>query len=267
MVENPSGKTGMLALLAHPVDHVKGPSFMNPALEKLGRDWFVAPMHVLPEDLEQVVSALRKLGNYLGVVLTVPHKESMAKICDDLGPNGRLTGAVNAVRFAGGKLTGDMFDGVGLVRAVKEAGIELAGRRVLLVGAGGAARAIAFAFAQEGAGSLAITNRTRERSEKLAADVAAALPGAAVSSVDNDPAGYELVVNCTTLGLHEGDPMPTEINRIDPSADVVDIIAVRETELMQAASARGCRVVGGVPMALAQIATFSDFFDPQNTNR
>ncbi|MCP4385763.1 MAG: shikimate dehydrogenase [Hyphomicrobiales bacterium] len=265
MVQHPSGKTGMLALLAHPVDHVKGPSFMNPALEELGRDWFVTPMHVKPDDLGQVVAALRKLDNYLGVILTLPHKEAMAAMCDQLGPNGRLIGAVNAVSFAGGRLTGDMFDGMGLLRAVTEAGIGIGGRKVLLVGAGGAARAIAFAFAQEKPARLGITNRTAERSEKLANDIAAALPNASVSAGEYDASGYDVVVNCTSLGLHEGDQLPTDPKRIGPSTDVVDIIAVRETELMQAAGAKGCKVVGGVPMALGQMAEFSRFFDPDRS--
>ncbi len=262
MTRYPSGKTGMLALLAHPVDHVKGPSFMNPALEELGRDWFVAPMHVHPEDLRHVIGALMKIRNYLGVVLTLPHKETMARMCDELLENGRLTGAVNAVRFDGGRLVGNMFDGIGLVRGMKEANVELSGRSALLVGAGGAARAIAFAFCQEGVARLSVCNRTKERAEKLAGDIVSALPEAPASTAENDPRGYDIIVNCTSLGLHEGDALPTNADRIEPGQDVVDIIAVRETELMQAAAAKGCRVVGGVPMALGQMAEFSEFFDP-----
>ena len=262
MTRYPSGKTGMLALLAHPVDHVKAPSFMNPALEDLGRDWFVTPMHVRPEDLQQVVSALMRVGNYLGVILTLPHKETMARMCDELGANGRLTGTVNAVRFDGDRLVGNMFDGIGLVRGMKDANMELSGRSALLVGAGGAARAIAFAFCQEGVTRLAVCNRTRERAEKLVRDIKSALPDAPASTVENDPRGYDIIVNCTSLGLHEGDVLPTDVGLIEPGQDVVDIIAVRETELMQAAAAKGCRVVGGVPMALGQMAEFSEFFDP-----
>ncbi|MGI9520469.1 MAG: shikimate dehydrogenase family protein [Hyphomicrobiaceae bacterium] len=262
MTRYPTGKTGMLALLAHPVDHVKGPAFMNPALEDLGRDWFVAPMHVRPENLRHVVGALMKADNYLGVILTIPHKESMASMCDELLANGRLTGAVNAVRFDRDRLVGDMFDGIGLLDALKGANIGLRDRTVLMIGAGGAARAIAFAFCQEGVANLAIHNRTRERAETLTRDIADALPGVRVATAENDPRGYDILVNCTTLGLHDGDTPPIDVSQIEPGQDIVDIIAVRDTELMQAGIAKGCRVVGGVPMALGQIAGFSEFFDP-----
>ena len=120
-MQQPSGKTRYLALLAHPVDHVKAPSFMNPGLEKLGLDWFLTPMHVRPENLEAVIRGLQKVDNMLGVNLTIPHKEAMAALCDELGPNAKLTGTVNAVRFEGDRLVGEMFDGVGLLIGQKTA--------------------------------------------------------------------------------------------------------------------------------------------------
>ena len=144
----------------------------------------------------------------------------------------------------------------------------LKGIRIVLVetshpgNIGGAARAIAFAFCQEGVAELAIHNRTAERAETLARDIAEAVPGTKATAVGNDPGGFDVIVNCTSLGLHEGDPLPTDADRIEAGQDVVDIIAVRDTELMQAAAAKGCRVVGGVPMALGQLAGFSEFFDP-----
>jgi shikimate dehydrogenase len=262
-MQQPSGKTKYLALLAHPVDHVKAPSFMNPAFERLGLDWFLTPMHVRPENLEAAVRGLQKIDNLLGVNLTIPHKEEMAKLCDELGPNAKLTGAVNAVRFEGGRLVGEMFDGVGLLIGQKENGIEMAGRSALILGAGGAARAVAFAYAQAGVSKLRINNRTMERAAKLAADVKAAMPGIDVDVAGPDPAGFDVVCNCTSLGLHEGDPVPTEPGRLQSDTDVVDIIAVRDTELMEAARAKGCRVIGGVPMAVGQLSAFATFYDPE----
>jgi shikimate dehydrogenase len=254
----------MLAILADPVAHVKAPSFVNPVFAEIGRDWFVAPMHVKPDDLEEVVRALQKVNNYLGVILTIPHKEAMARLCDELGTNARLTGTVNAVRFSGSRLVGEMFDGVGLVMAQQKEGIAIAGRRVLLLGAGGAARAVAFAFCQEGVAALRISNRSQERAERLVADIHATMPDADVAVAGADLAGYDLVVNCTALGLYPNDPMPADPQRLAPTTDVVDIIAARDTEFMAAAEARGCRVIGGLPMAVGQVAAFSEFFDPAN---
>ncbi len=261
-MQQPTGKTKYLVILAHPVDHVKAPSFMNPAFASLGLDWFLTPMHVRPENLEAAVRGLQKVDNLLGVNLTIPHKEEMAKLCDELGPNAALTGTVNAVRFDGGRLVGEMFDGVGLLIGQKENGIEVTGRSALLLGAGGAARAIAFAYLQDGARRLGIYNRTPGRAEKLVADIKAVMPDADVQVATMDPSGYEVICNCTSLGLHEGDPIPVEVEKLQPHMDVVDIIAARDTELMAAADEKGCKVMGGVPMAVGQLSAFAAFFDP-----
>ncbi len=262
-MEQPSGKTKYLALLAHPVDHVKAPSFMNPSFEKIGLDWFLTPMHVRPENLEFVVRGLQKVDNVLGVNLTIPHKEEMAKLCDELGPNARLTGTVNAVRFEGDKLVGEMFDGVGLLIGQKENGIEVDGRSALIAGAGGAARAIAFAYLEAGVTRLGIYNRTEARAARLVEDIKAAMPDADVSIASSDPTGYQVICNSTSLGLHEGDPVPVDVDKLDATMDVVDIIAVRDTELMDAAAAKGCKVIGGVPMAVGQLSAFAGFFAPK----
>ncbi len=261
-MRQPSGKTQHILLLAHPADHVKAPIFMNPAFESLGLDWFLTAMDVRPENLEAAVRGLQKLENLLGLNLTIPHKETMAKLCDELGPHAKLTGAVNAVRFEGGRLVGEIFDGVGLLIGQKENGIEVRGRSVLILGAGGAGRAVAFAYAQEGARKLRITNRNRDRAARLVGDIKAVLPDLDVDVASSDPTGYDIVCNCTSLGLHEGDPMPTETDKLQASCDVVDIIAVRDTELMATARAKGCRVMGGEPMAVGQLKAFAEFFAP-----
>ncbi len=262
-MQQPSGKTKYLALLAHPVDHVKAPSFMNPGFEKIGLDWFLTPMHVRPENLEAAVRGLQKIDNLLGVNLTIPHKEQMAKLCDELGPNARLTGTVNAVRFDGDRLVGEMFDGVGLLIGQRENGIDVDGRSALIAGAGGAARAVAFAYLEAGVSRLGVYNRTTARAARLVADITAVMPNAQVAVAGTDPTGYQIICNCTSLGLHEGDAVPVDVDKLMPEMDVVDIIAVRDTELMDAARAKGCKVIGGVPMAVGQLSAFAAFFDPQ----
>jgi shikimate dehydrogenase len=202
----------------------------------------------------------------LGVNLTIPHKETMAALCDELGPNGRLTGAVNAVRFDAGRLVGEMFDGVGLLIGQKQNGIEVAGRRALLLGAGGAARAVAFAYIKEGVSALRIANRSSARAEKLVADIKAAIPQADVGVASADPTDFDVVCNCTSLGLHVGDTIPLDVQKLQSGIDVVDIIAARDTELMEAARATGCKVMGGVPMAVGQLRAFATFFDPQRNS-
>ena len=254
-----TGNTHLYALLAHPVGHVRAPVFVNPVLEDLGLDAFLVVFHVTPEALAEVVAQLPKIGNLKGIVLTIPHKQALAEMCDELGERGRLIGAVNAVRFdPGGRLAGDMFDGVGFVRSADQAGIELRNRRILLVGAGGAGRAVAFACAQEGAAELTIANRTHSTAVALAEQVAAGVPGASASAGDPDPAGYDVVVNATSLGLSASDALPVDPARLDQHTAVIDII-VPDTPLQQQVAARGNKVLGGRPMAVLQIGLQMQF--------
>lgn len=257
-----SGKTHLYAILAHPVTHVRAPEFFNPVFESHGVDAFMVPLEVRPEDLADVVSRLQKIGNLHGLVLTIPHKEAMARLCHELGPEGRLVGAVNAVRFAtDGRLIGDMFDGIGLIRGALAHDIFIKGKRVLLVGAGGAGRAIAFALAKEGMRALTIANRTASRAQALVADVANAAPGLEVRSGPPDPTGHDVIINATALGLHEADPLPVDPDLLTPEMAVIDIIAATEvTPWRRAAIDIGCRTMGGRPMVDHQIESQLRFF-------
>ncbi|HET6518245.1 MAG TPA: hypothetical protein VFG47_00280, partial [Geminicoccaceae bacterium] len=142
----PSGKTHLYAILADPVAHVRAAEFFNPVFEREGLDAFLVPLHVRAADLRETVPRLARIGNLRGFVVTIPHKETMARLCDGLGANARMVGAVNTVRIEDGgrRLVGEIFDGLGLLLGMRANGIDVAGKRVLLVGAGGAGRAIAF---------------------------------------------------------------------------------------------------------------------------
>ena len=205
---------------------------------------------------------LQKIGNLHGLILTIPHKEAMARLCHKLGPEGAVVGAVNAVRFtADGRLIGDMFDGIGLVRGALAHDILFKGKRVLLVGAGGAGRAIAFALAQEGVRALTIANRTASRADALVADVARAAAGIEVRSGPPDPTGHDVVINATSLGLHEADELPVDPDLLTPEMAVIEIIAAVEvTPLRRAAIDIGCRTMGGRAMVDHQIESQLRFF-------
>ncbi|MDH3660967.1 MAG: shikimate dehydrogenase [Alphaproteobacteria bacterium] len=257
----PSGKTHLYAILAHPVAHVRASEFFGPIIEAEQRDAFVVPLHVLPKDLPEMLPMLQRIGNLKGAVITIPHKETMARLCDEMGPNGQLAGAVNTVRFEeGGRLVGDMFDGVGLVNAARANGIEPKGAKVLMLGAGGAARAIAIALADEGALAITIANRTESRAKDLAAVVQAVFEDVEVKAGPADATGHDLVVNCTSLGLEPGDPTPMDPATLRPDMRLFDIIAPRDTELMDAARAAGLKtVIGGRPMVEHQVVAQLNF--------
>ena len=258
-----TGKTTVYGILAHPIDHVRAPSVFNPAYARHGIDAVMVPFHVLPEDLEAAVAGMKAMRSLRGLTVTVPHKVTIAALCDEVGPGGRRVGAVNAVRFdEDRRMIGDNFDGQGYVAGMRAGGFDFAGRHVLQLGAGGAGMAIAFAVAEAGAASLSVANRTVERAADLAQRVHKAFPGCVARGLpaDADPAGYDLVINTTSLGLHDGEPLPVDVDRLDPATVVSEIIMKpEETALLKAARARGHEVHYGKPMLDEQIKLIGAF--------
>ena len=260
----PSGKTAIYAILAHPVAHVRAPEFMNPIFEAERRDGFIVPFHVLPEDLDDLVPRLTGIQNLKGFIVTIPHKPAMCRMCKTLGPGARLTGTANTVRIEpDGSLSGDMFDGLGLVDGARANGIEPRGKATLMLGAGGAGRAIAFALADAGVSRLTIANRTAAKAEALAAEVAEAFPDVPVAAGPAIATGCDVIIQTTSLGLKAEDALPMDAATLRPEMQLFDIIAVRDTELMQMARKIGLEtVVGGVPMIEHQARAQIAFLDP-----
>jgi shikimate dehydrogenase len=255
-----SGATRLVPILAHPVDHVRAPRIYNPAFAAAGLDWCLVPIGVHPGDFAATVAQLARVGNLQGLNLTIPHKAAAYALCARRGPEALRTGVVNTMRIdADGQWSGESFDGVGFVEAARAHGVLWPDRPVVLVGAGGAGTAIAFALAAAGVRELHVINREPERAGHLVAELRKAFPGiGARMPPDSDHASAlrraGLAVNATSLGLHEGEPMPFDAALLPADAALFDIIAARDTELMAACSARGLRVVGGKPMIDHQVA-------------
>lgn len=249
-----TGETRLFPLLADPIKHVKAPAIFQPAFEAQGLDWFLFPLHVPQDRFEQVVAQLKHLGNVGGCVVSVPFKARAARLCDRLGPLAEKGGVVNTIRFApDGKIDGEILDGVGLILCAAEAGITLAGTSIALLGAGGAASAIAFALADKGLGSLTIANRSTDKSEALVASVKSHYPDYAIDCGAFDPARHQVLINATSLGISSSDVPPVDLKLLRPTTGVIDIV-VPETPLRLAAQALGCKNSGGRPMVAAQIA-------------
>ena len=257
----PSGETHLYAIIAHPAAHIRASEFYAPIIAAEQRDAFLVPFEIKPADLPAMLPALKKIGNLKGLVVTIPHKQAMADLCDEVGPSGQLAGAVNTVRFeADGRLIGDNFDGVGFINGGRAHGIEPKGAKVLMLGAGGAARAIAIAIADEGAAAITIANRTESRAKELASIVQAVFPEVEVKTGPFDATGHDLIVNTTSLGLNPNDPMPLDPVSLTSGMSYYDIISPRDTELMEAAAAKGLTtVIGGRPMVDHQVVAQLNF--------
>jgi len=256
-----SGKTRFVPLLAHPARHVRTPALFNAECVRQGLDMIMAPLDVRPDILDQTVASFRAMENVAGMVITIPHKGTVAALCDRTVGAATLVGACNIIRReADGGLTGGMFDGEGFVAGLRHQGHVPEGFRTLLVGAGGAASGVGHALLKAGVTELTISNRSRDKAEHLAAQLATAFPDARVKAGAPDPAGYGLVVNGTALGMHEGDALPVDVERLEKGCVVAEVVMQPDmTPLLIAAEARGCRVHKGIHMIEQQVRLLADF--------
>jgi shikimate dehydrogenase len=247
-----SGATRIFAILGDPIAQVKSPTLLSRNMAARGFDGLVIPAHAAPGDLGAAMAGLRALRNLGGIIATVPHKQAMPGWCDSLTERARHAGAANVLWRRDGGWRGDMTDGLGQLRAIEAAGGRVEGARVLLVGAGGAGSAIAFACLEAGAARLAIHDIDSGRRDALIARLEARFPGRlAVGS--EDPEGFDIVSNATPLGMRAGDPLPVRAEALDAGQVVADVVTLpEEPALIAAARARGCRVATGTDMFRAQ---------------
>lgn len=239
-----------LGIIGHPVAHSLSPAIQGAALRAAGVDATYERWDTPLDALPARIAALRA-PDFLGANVTIPHKQNVLALLDEVAPLAAGIGAVNTVVNDGGRLSGHNTDGGGFVAALREAGFEPGGKRFLLVGAGGAARGIAFALREAGAAAIAISNRTAARAEALAGAV-----GAEAVPFDAPPAPYDCLVNCTSAGMHGSgaeDTLPCDPAAAGPATLVVDIVYVpEETPLLRAAREAGLSVLGGLPMLIHQ---------------
>ena len=257
-----SGKTLLVAHVGYPTESFKAPLIYNPWFESRGIDAVVVPMGCMAEDYPAFLRALFRLTNVRGALVTMPHKVTTVDLVDEVTPTVEIAGSCNAVlRRADGTLLGDMFDGTGFVRGLARKGFEVRGARCLVAGAGGVGSAIAASLAAAGAGAIALHDLRDATAEALAGRLRKHYPSLDVRLAGNDPAGYDLVVNGTPLGMEAGDPMPFDVARLDARTFVGEVVMKHEiTPLLAAARARGCRYQVGTDMLFEMIPAYLEFF-------
>ncbi len=255
------GKTELFGCIAHPTAHVRAPSLFNPLFAEHNLNRVMVPMDITPDGLASSVAAFKEMPNFRGAAVTIPHKMTLAALCDELGDVAQITSAVNAVVMKDGKLCGDNFDGAGFVAGLKGEGNDPAGRKVALIGAGGAARAIAYALCCEEIESLTVHNRTLSKAEDLQQAITAFIPQAPLSVSDStDFHEYDMIINATALGLYEGDALPCQLDDVSRDVVICDIImAPVETAWLKQAKERGLRCHYGRHMLDYQLALIGKF--------
>jgi shikimate dehydrogenase len=250
-----SGKTRVYALLGDPLHKARTPEHFNGLYAARGIDALMVPLELPDGHLPPFFELLKKIRNLDGLIITMPHKVGMAALVDELMPNGRNVGAINAARRGtDGRWTGEMFDGHGYSGALARRGVDARGKRVHMIGSGGVARAIGFALLEKGVASITLTDLDAARASALAA----ALGGRVSRAI---PADADIVINCTPLGMKEGDPLPADPAAIKPGTLVSDVTTKPEiTPFLAAAQARGLAVTTGADMFNAQTDALAAFF-------
>lgn len=257
-----NGDTEMIAHLGFPTHSFKAPLIYNPYFESVGVNAVVVPMGCRPDAFAEVLRSLFRLENIRGALITMPHKVSTVGLLDEVTRTARVAGACNAVkRTADGRLVGDMFDGEGFVRGVRRKGMVLAGARALVVGCGGVGSAIAASLAAADLAELALFDVQDISAQALAQRLRTEYPQLKVTTGSRDPAGFDLVVNGTPLGMNPGDPLPVDVERLSPQTFVGEVVMRTEmTAFLAAAQARGCRIQVGSDMLFEMIPAYLEFF-------
>jgi shikimate dehydrogenase len=257
-----TGTTRIVAHLGFPTETFKAPLIYNPYFEKHGIDAVVVPMGCRPEHFSDFLKLVFRLSNIHGALITMPHKVTVMGLIDEISTSAQVAGSCNAVRLgADGKLIGDMFDGEGFVRGVLRKGRTVPGAKVLVVGSGGVGSAIAASFAKAGVSEIAVFDAHETTMLSLAARLRKHYPEISVMTGSSDPAGFDIVVNATPLGMRPGDPLPIDVGRLSAETFVGEVVMKQEiTPFLAAARQKGCPYQVGTDMLFEQIPAYLEFF-------
>ena len=256
-----NAQTRFCGVIGNPVEHSLSPAIHNAAFQKLELNFVYLAWRV--EHIADAIRGLRALGNFRGASVTIPHKVAAVPLLDEVEPTARHIGAINTIVSDGGKMSGYNTDATGALRALREGGARLSGQRVVMLGSGGAARAIAFALATEGAVErldlLGIDDNERKA---LAGDLASKTAMAVHDTQLNEDSlkkvlpASSVLIHCTPIGMSpkvQDSCVPSSL--LHPGLTVMDIVYnPRETRLLKEAAAAGCRTIPGLEMFLHQAA-------------
>jgi shikimate dehydrogenase len=260
----------LLAVIGYPISHSISPAIYNAAFPAMGIEARYEAWATPAEDLAQAIQRLRA-PEMAGMNVTVPHKEAVMPHLDEVEPLATAIGAVNCISKEGDRLIGHNTDKYGFIRSLREAGFDPHGKRTLLLGVGGSARAVSFGLAEAGATSIALAGRTRERVRTLASHLRSNTSGADIEEVGWQDAAFEkacqsadIIVNCTPIGMRNGesaDESPLSRQQIHRDVFISDLVYnPPETPLLRLAREAGAKWVGGLDMLIYQAVQSVNFW-------
>lgn len=244
-----SGRTKIVALLGYPVEHSLSPAMHNAAFERLGLDYCYVTFSVQPDMLKDAVAAVRAL-NLAGVNVTIPHKENVIPFLDEIDAEAEFIGAVNTVVNKNSRLVGYNTDCRGFMKSLSEEGVEVEGKSVLIIGAGGGSRAVSY-YLSEKSSRLFLFDIDTDKAEQLATDLNKIRGNVRPLKSINDLGEMDIIINATPIGLKPSDPLPCDMSLISPRHTVGDLIYI-ETRFLREAAKKGCKTFNGLGMLLWQ---------------
>ena len=247
-----NGKTKIIGIFGDPIEHTLSPLMHNAAFKHLKLNYCYVPFSVKREQLKEAVQAIKAL-NLIGVNITVPHKEAVIQYLNQLSEEARYIGAVNTILNENGKLKGFNTDARGFIISLQKEKVSVKDKNILILGAGGAAKAIAYGVLKEG-GNLYIFNRTLSKAYKIRDSLSGIGKIEVIEELNNQVMEkIHIIINATSLGLKENDPMPLNPALLKKKHIFYDIV-YPETPIMREAKKIGCKTIGGLGMLLWQAA-------------
>ena len=254
-----TGQTKIVGIIGDPITHSRSPQIHNAAIAALGLDYVYVPFHVQPDDLGAAIEGF-KAANVVGINVTIPHKQYVIPYLDEISREATLIGAVNTLIFKDGAISGENTDAPGFLQAMEEEGLDVPqGGSVVVIGAGGSARAIVVALILAGVQTICITNRTVSRAVALATDLSEKT-GASIYGIGLDDSKLsdavrtsQLIVNTASTSMDVSHPLLIDPEWLEPQSIVYDIVYTPpETRLLRAAAEKDCHTIGGLGMLVHQ---------------
>ncbi len=259
-MEKINGKTKIFGIIGYPVKHTFSPYFHNAAFAALKLNAIYVPFEVAPEKLKDALRGLIALG-VCGINVTIPHKEAVVSLLDQLSPEAKGIGTANVILVKNGKTQGHNTDGEGfLVSLRKELKVSPKNKSVFIVGAGGAAKAVVYVLAREGAKSVILVDVLHERAKKLALKIAREFPRCNTQSIpylksriDEEALNADILINATPIGMKKNDPCIVSLKALHKDLSVYDLVYnPSETKLLKEAKKKGLKASNGLGMLLYQ---------------
>ena len=252
-----NGETQVYGIIGYPVRHSKSPQFQTAAFQALGINAVYLPFQVRPEDLQKAIEGIKALS-IKGINVTVPHKEEVIKYLDEVSEEVKYIGACNTVKNIDGYLQGFNTDAYGFIEGLKELTPDFADKKFLVIGAGGASRAVVYGLIKSGVQKIILANRTIKKAEEIVSDfkklnrfIEEIIEVIPLNQIENHLKEVDVIVNTTSIGLKDDDPPLFDYSKIEKRHIIVDII-YKKTKLLQAAEEKGCLYQDGLPMLLYQ---------------